>query len=143
MRKINYIVLHCTATQPDATISSIQNYWRSVMLWRNPGYHLIIKADGDYDRLAEDKDVTNGVAGHNANSIHISYVGGVDTKNKPKDTRTDKQKTTLLTLVRTMRSRYPGAKIVGHRDFPGVKKACPSFDVAKWLEEVGIDQDLK
>ena len=30
------------------------------------------------------------------------------------------------------------SEIVGHRDLPGVTKACPSFDVRKWLREIGI-----
>jgi uncharacterized protein YeaO (DUF488 family) len=60
----------------------------------------------------------------------------VDAHGNPKDTRTEAQKKSLLTLVRTYRSRYPGIKILGHRDWPNVHKACPSFDVDEWLTEV-------
>ena len=67
----------------------------------------------------------------------------------PKDTRTDAQKKSLLTLIRTYKDRYPGIIIRGHRDWsPDLdgdgkvepsewKKACPSFDVAAWLKETG------
>jgi len=57
---------------------------------------------------------------------------------RAKDTRTDAQKRTLLTLVRTYRQRYPDIIIRGHRDWPGVRKDCPSFDVGLWLKENGL-----
>jgi N-acetyl-anhydromuramyl-L-alanine amidase AmpD len=72
--------------------------------------------------------------------------------NRPMDTRTEAQKKSLLTLIRTYKARYPGIIIRGHRDWSpdldgdGViepnewKKACPSFDVVAWLKETG---DLK
>jgi N-acetylmuramoyl-L-alanine amidase len=44
----------------------------------------------------------------------------------PKDTRTEAQKKTLITLLRTLKARYPNATIHGHREF--ANKACPSFD---------------
>lgn len=131
MRQIKYIVIHCTATPQNTTIQSIKNYWKNVLKWKSVGYHLIVKADGSYERLADDSEVTNGVAGYNSNSIHISYIGGIDSKGRGLDTRTEAQKKTLLSLVKTMRSRYPNAKIQGHRDFPKVSKECPSFDAIK------------
>ena len=74
----------------------------------------------------------------NTGNIGICYVGGMDAQmKKPKDTRTEAQKKSLLTLIRTYKGRYPGIIIRGHRDWPGVNKACPSFSVADWLKEVG------
>ena len=29
--------------------------------------------------------------------------------------------------------------ILGHRDFPGVGKACPSFDVRKWRKSGNVE----
>lgn len=87
----------------------------------------------------QDSDIpTNGVAGHNATSIHISYIGGVDKNNKPVDNRTIGQRITMLQLLKVLKEDYPTAVICGHRDFAGVKKACPSFDVATWLKTVGL-----
>lgn len=138
MRKINYIVLHCTATQSFATVEAIQNYWKNNLGWKMPGYHYIISANGGVKRLATEDQVTNGVAGYNANSIHISYIGGIDKAGNPQDTRTPEQKDAQIKLLKTLRAKYPMAIIQGHRDFPGVKKACPSFDVKSWLKEVGL-----
>jgi N-acetylmuramoyl-L-alanine amidase len=72
--------------------------------------------------------VSNGVKGFNSETINISYIGGVDEKNNPKDTRTDAQKATLLRLLKELKTKFPKTIIQGHRDFPNVKKACPSFD---------------
>lgn len=138
MRTINNIVIHCTATAQTATVRSIRRYWREVLGWRSPGYHRIVEADGTMVVIAPDSAVCNGVAGHNANSLHISYVGGIDGLNMPKDTRTNAQRVTLERQVREWRRLYPNARILGHRDFPGVKKACPSFDVPAWLKDIGL-----
>ena len=131
MREINYLVVHCTATQPDAKIESIQNYWRKNLGWKSPGYHYVIKADGEIVPLLSIDKVSNGVAGYNSQIINISYIGGIDKSGKPKDTRTEEQKSSILKLLKDLKKRFPSAKIQGHRDFPKVAKACPSFDAKK------------
>ena len=131
MREINYLVVHCTATQPDAKIESIQNYWRKNLGWKSPGYHYVIKADGEIVPLLSIDKVSNGVTGYNSQIINISYIGGIDKTGKPKDTRTEEQKYSILKLLKDLKKRFPSAKIQGHRDFPKVAKACPSFDAKK------------
>lgn len=138
MREIKYIVLHCTATQPDVKVSSIQNYWKNNLKWKSPGYHYIIEANGNIMQLQPEDLTTNGVAGYNAHSIHISYVGGVDYKNAPKDTRTPAQLMAMEEIIEELHKRYPHAIIQGHHDFPGVHKACPSFNVKNWLQSIGL-----
>jgi N-acetylmuramoyl-L-alanine amidase len=128
MRKIDYIVIHCTATQPNATKQSILNYWKNVLKWKTVGYHRLIDANGVINELAKYEDITNGVKGYNHNSIHFSYIGGIDVKGNPKDTRTSKQKESLLYLIKQAKKQFPNAIVQGHKDFEGVKKACPSFE---------------
>jgi N-acetylmuramoyl-L-alanine amidase len=125
MRQIRTIVVHCTATSQSARIDSIQRYWREQMKWRSPGYHLIIEGNGSVTRLAPDSAVTNGVAGHNANSLHVAYIGGIDSLGRPLDNRTQAQKEALLRVIKEWKRLYPAAVIRGHRDF--ANKACPSF----------------
>lgn len=131
MRNINYIAIHCTATQPESSISSIQNYWKNNLGWKNPGYHYIIDRFGNVVNLLPIELVSNGVQGYNSQTINISYVGGIDKSGKPKDTRTEAQKQSILKILKELRVKFPKAKIQGHRDFPNVKKACPSFDAKK------------
>lgn len=146
MRKILYLVIHCTATPVTATIESIKRYWKSKMKWKNSGYHYIIKGDGEVVAITGEENIANGVAGHNRYSIHISYIGGIDENGKLLDNRTDAQKEAMFNLLATLAKKYPDATIMGHRDFSTDKnkngvldefewiKGCPSFDVTEWLQ---------
>ena len=129
MRQVDYIAIHCTATGKRTKIESIQKYWRDVLGWRNPGYHFIIEHDGNIEQLLDVEKVSNGVKGYNSKAINFAYIGGIDGNGIPKDTRTEAQKDAIMMLVDSLRHVYPNAKIMGHREFPNVTKACPSFDV--------------
>jgi N-acetylmuramoyl-L-alanine amidase len=126
MRRITHLVVHCTATPLNTTVASIQRHWREVLKWKSSGYHILIDQHGVAHRLAPDTAICNGVAGHNATSLHVSYIGGANN-----DNRTFGQKSTLINVLQEWRKLYPNAKICGHRDFAGVKKACPQFDAIK------------
>lgn len=134
MREIKFIVIHCTATPPTATVENIQRYWKNVLGWKNPGYHILIDAKGNSTYLQPFDKIANGVAGQNEHSLHISYIGGISKTFAPLDTRTIQQKATMLKHLIELKELFPNAKILGHRDFPGVKKACPSFDVKEWIK---------
>jgi N-acetylmuramoyl-L-alanine amidase len=136
MREIKYIVIHCTASQPNATKQSILSYWKDVLKWKSVGYHRLIDANGIIYELAKYENPTNGVKGYNSNSIHFSYIGGIDAKGKPKDTRTQKQKDSLLELIKQAKKQFPNAIIQGHKDFPNVKKACPSFEAKQEYKNI-------
>ncbi len=99
-RKISWIVLHCTATSQTTKVASIVKFWKEVNGWAAPGYHFIIKPDGTYENLQPIEKPSNGVAGHNANSIHISYIGGIDKNRRPVDNRTGAQKQTQIELIK-------------------------------------------
>ena len=105
--------------------------------------------DGKVERLVDNNEdaevdpweVTNGAKGYNSVSRHIVYAGGLAKDGKTaKDTRTAAQLKAMTDYVQNFHERFPQIKIVGHRDLPGVNKACPSFDVAKWLKSIGIYQ---
>jgi N-acetylmuramoyl-L-alanine amidase len=150
MRAIKYIVYHCTGGAQTQTLESIQKHWRDVMKWNRPGYHHLIMPNGTVHNLQPIEQPTNGVAGYNANSIHIAYVGGIDSRSRIADNRTDAQKLAMKNLAATYAQRFPAAQHVGHRDFSPDKnrdgiissnewiKACPSFSVKTWLVEQGI-----
>ncbi len=133
-RNIKFIVVHCTATPPSATIETIQSYWKEVRKWGDiPGYHYLLKRNGDVAQLLDENEVSYGAYGHNQDCIHISYIGGIDKNNKPVDNRSEMQKDAMFYLIVELLEKYPTAKAIGHRDFPGVQKACPCFDVREWL----------
>ncbi len=129
MRKINYIAVHCTAGNQSATVNDLLYEFRNVKHWKNPGYHYVITADGGIHQLLDDALVSNGVQGYNHCTVNVAYTGGIDTATqKALDNRTDAQRKALRTVVKMLHQRYPKAVILGHRDFPGVAKACPSFN---------------
>lgn len=129
-RSIKFIVIHCTATQQTATVANIQRYWRDSLGWKSPGYHLLIEQNGTIHRLIDFNGIANGVKGFNNHSIHISYIGGIDKAGKPLDNRTAAQKKAILECINEVIkwSENKCLIIQGHRDFPNVNKACPSFD---------------
>ena len=125
-RKITHLFIHCTATQQTATVSSIQNYWRNVLGWKNPGYNIMLPKEG-FTVLADFNTICNGVRGYNSHGIHISYIGGIDSNGKPIDNRTVSQKRLIEIFVEEMVERFPDIKVVGHNE--ASKKACPCFKV--------------
>ena len=131
-RAINYIVVHCTGTnsQLDISASDIDIYHKSLG-WSGIGYNYVIKLDGTFEMGRDVNLIPSHVKGFNKNSIGIVYVGGLDSNLKPTDTRTEEQKKTLILLLTKLKFFYPKARILGHRDFIGVKKDCPCFNVKK------------
>jgi N-acetylmuramoyl-L-alanine amidase len=128
MRTITHLVVHCSATGQDAKVEAIQRYWKQNLGWKSPGYHYIIEADGKETQLLTIAQPSNGVKGWNKSIINICYIGGVDKLGKPIDNRTDAQKRQLMTRLKALKTMFPNAVIQGHKDFPNVAKACPSFD---------------
>ncbi|HYG53132.1 MAG TPA: N-acetylmuramoyl-L-alanine amidase [Flavobacteriales bacterium] len=134
MRLIRYIAVHCTDTLASATVESIKNYWKNHLKWKRPGYHYIIKADGEVVKLLDEEKISNGVLGFNPVTVNICYIGG-RTKEKTKiDTRTEAQKESMFDLLVELSERYPEAEIKGHCEFPGQGgRTCPNFNVKEWL----------
>jgi len=146
-RQINNIFVHCTAGWQNETNEDLFAGFKA-QGWKNPGYHVTVDADGTAWLLQHPDLVANGVAGHNSNSLHISYKGGVaksgaiKDKGKllPVDNRTPAQKVTLLLILQHWHEQHPKARILGHRDISPDKnkngkvdaweriKECPCFD---------------
>lgn len=137
MAQIKHLTVHCAATPEGRDVTAEQITKWDQDKFGQTSYHWVIELDGSTHRTLQDDQRGAHVAKANTGNIGICYVGGVDAKMQPKDTRTDAQKKALLTLIRTYKERYPGIIIRGHRDWPGVKKACPSFDVLTWLKQTG------
>jgi len=126
-----HIVIHCTATPEgrDVTAKDVDRMHRQ-RGFNGIGYHYVVRLDGTIEAGRPEDAIGAHVEGQNSTSVGISYVGGVDANdiNKAVDTRTPAQRKALLNLIKALKLKYPGAKVLGHRDFPGVKKACPCFD---------------
>lgn len=143
MRNIKYIVFHCTATSQNTTVAQLKKEFRR-RGWKAPGYHYVVSPNGATSCLLPENKVANGVRGHNAESIHVAYIGGISMKTgKPVDNRTLGQKHALRVWAKFLKEKYPAAEVVGHRDLsPDLNgdgvispnewvKVCPCFDAKK------------
>lgn len=129
MRKINEIIVHCSATAEgrDYTVDDIDR-WHKSRGWQCIGYHYVIYRDGSVHTGRPVAQIGAHCTGHNANSIGVCYIGGCAADGvTPKDTRTPQQREALRRLVADLQKQYPGATVHGHREYAA--KACPSFDV--------------
>ena len=136
MLPIKFLTIHCSATPEGRDVSPETIEQWDIAKFGQRSYHWIVTLDGAMFRRLQDSERGAHTGGHNTGNIGVCYVGGMDKlMHRARDTRTEAQKKSLLTLLRTYKAKYPDIIIRGHRDWPGVKKECPSFDVAKWLEE--------
>jgi len=132
MLPIKYLTIHCAATPEGRDVKAKEIEKWDIAKFGQKSYHLIVELDGTIVRSLPDTKIGAHVGGKNTGNIGICYIGGMDKDMKrAKDTRTPEQKKSLKTLIATYKERYPGIIIRGHRDWPGVKKDCPSFDVQK------------
>lgn len=136
MRKVNKIIIHCTATPEgrDVSIDEVRRWHVKERGWRDVGYHFLIRLDGTVEEGRPIEMTGAHTRGHNWDSIGIAYAGGMSKDmTEPKDTRTDEQKDSLVDLLCQLHDCY-GGTVYGHRDFSA--KACPSFDAKTEYENI-------
>ena len=127
MRKINKIIVHCSATKEgnNVTASTIDQ-WHKDRGWRCIGYHYVVALDGTIEYGRSIYETGAHVKNQNEGSIGVCYIGGLGSSMEAKDTRTPEQKESLLLLLKTLKKMHPVATIHGHNEFS--TKACPCFD---------------
>lgn len=128
MRKITEIIIHCTATKAGrpVTVSDV-DAWHRQRGFRSIGYHYLVDLDGTVHPGRPEAEPGAHCIGHNAASIGIAYVGGLDSAGRTADTRTPPQREALRALVADLRCRFPAATVHGHNEF--APKSCPCFNV--------------
>lgn len=148
MRMINLIVVHCSATKGDCTLSPEDlDLLHRCRGFNGTGYHYYIRKDGTVHLTRPIERIGAHAKGFNSNSIGICYEGGLNCRGRPADTRTQEQKTSLRLLVHQLQERFPGCQVCGHRDLsPDLNgngkiepeewvKACPCFEVKAEFKE--------
>lgn len=129
-RRIDKIIIHCSATCEGRAFAAADiDRWHRQQGMDMIGYHYVVLLDGTIQSGRPIERVGAHTAGHNAHSIGICYIGGLDADGKAKDTRTLQQRDVLWALVQALRKQYPHATVHGHREF--ANKDCPCFDVSR------------
>ncbi|MBQ9297341.1 MAG: N-acetylmuramoyl-L-alanine amidase [Paludibacteraceae bacterium] len=130
MRKINEIIVHCTATKAGQhfDVNDVRS-WHLQRKFKDIGYHFLVLLDGTVQQGRPLAEAGAHCTGHNTNSIGVCYVGGLDASGNPADTRTPEQRIALRNLLTTLRRQFQTAVIHGHRDFAA--KACPCFNATE------------
>lgn len=106
--------------------------WHKDRGWSDIGYHYVIRRSGNIELGRSLNRQGAHVFGHNHNSVGICLIGGVDEDGEPQNNYTNDQLMMLRLLIDGLKSQFKKAKVLGHRDFPGVAKDCPCFDVGAW-----------
>jgi len=144
-RKIDKVIIHCSATKPTMDIGAkeIKVWHVKERGWADIGYHFVIRRNGVVETgrdLDGDGDIFEEAGAHtvgyNANSIGVCMIGGIDQNGKTENNFSKEQFENLVRLLRVILARHPKATIHGHREFAA--KDCPSFDVQSWLKTVSL-----
>jgi hypothetical protein len=130
-RRIDALIVHCSDSPDERDIgrAEIEEWHRTRFagvdidgVRVHVGYHYIIRRDGTVEVGRPEKYVGAHVAGHNANSIGICWIG--------RSHIDPRQKEALLTLLYALMNKYAltEKKVYGHKEFnPG--KTCPNLDM--------------
>ncbi len=130
--EITTIVIHCSATKPsmDVGVEEIDR-WHRQRGFLKIGYHFVIRRDGTIQTGRELNHAGAHALGWNDRSWGVCLIGGIDESGNPEDNFEEEQYDSLLSLLLTLKLKVPDARIIGHNEVSN--KACPSFDVQKFL----------
>ena len=141
MKTIKYITIHCadtpngrhhTAKDIDSWHKErkfnriVTNYQKHNPTLKHIGYHYVIRVDGVVESGRAENETGAHVQGHNLGNIGICLIG--------KDKYTPLQWNALQELIKELLNKYGQLEIKGHRDWAGVGKTCPGFDVKTYVD---------
>ncbi len=131
---IKYIVVHAADTKPsmDIGVKEIRKWHVSERGFSDIGYHFVIRRNGNIE-TGRPLDIPGAhVRGYNYTSWGICLVGGMTEHGTNDCNFTKKQYVTLDIILSELLDKAPTAIAQGHRDFKGVTKTCPNFNVREF-----------
>lgn len=145
MQNPTEIVIHCSATRPNwwsektfgERVAEVRRWHVQDNGWKDVGYHYLIDRPGGVMPGRPLHQTGAHVMGHNRNKIGVCLFGGHGSAKTDRfeDNFTPQQERDLRTLIAQLKAKFPSIKRVsGHNEY--ANKACPGFDVPKWLAEV-------
>jgi len=139
MKKITHLVVHYTATYEDDEITRNDvDKMHKARGWKNGiGYHFFYRLNGMEEIGRPITQIGAHVGGQNQGKIGLSYAGGLKRgfgTDKGFNTLNLAQEKALINRLRLLKSSFPNAKVVGHKDLAATE--CPGFDVQDWWAKV-------
>jgi hypothetical protein len=141
MRPVNEIIVHCSATQPNwmkdqptrDKAMEIRRWHMKDRGWKDIGYHWLIDRNGTVVTGRPVEQVGAHVQGHNTGTIGVCLIGGHGSAETDQFSQhfTPEQEKALRHLLADLQHRYKINKVTGHNQYAA--KACPGFNVPKWL----------
>lgn len=124
---ITHIVVHHSASHPETTVEEITK-WHIARGFSGIGYHKIITNDGVIHKGRPESEIPASVKDHNKGTLAVCLTGSFD-----RDVPTQWQLISLQVLIQEWLTKYPSAKIVGHRELgPTI---CPGDNLFNWLKQ--------
>ena len=125
-RKIDLLVVHCSATEYGAEfLAQDIHQWHLDNDWNGIGYHYVITAHGTIQKGRSDECEGAHAEGFNQNSLGICLIGGMHNGIATDNGYSKEQYAALYNLIKKLLAYHPGSQIAGHKELPGVNKACP------------------
>lgn len=136
MRKVDLIVVHCSATREDRDFTEHDlEVCHRRRGFNGVGYHFYIRKNGDIKTTRPLARVGAHAKGHNAHSIGVCYEGGLDGNGCPKNTLTRWQEHSLRVLIAVLLKDYPGSRVCGHRDLSPDRNGNGEVEPEEWVKE--------
>lgn len=136
MRKINKIILHCSASDDPKQTAAMIDSWHKARGFKKIGYHFFIRVDGTIEKGRDIEEVGAHAEGYNTDSIGICLAGLTKFSSE--------QFKSLSIILKNLKPKYPTATIHGHKEFSN--KSCPVFDYTEFKKEyewTGLNLSLK
>ena len=140
MRKINEIIIHCSATQPgwmkDRGIAAkVEEIWRwhKARGFRALGYHYVIDRDGKEVAGRPLEQIGAHTRGRNKHSVGVCLIGGFSASADDNfyDHFTTEQDIALRRRINRLHARFGDIPVTAHHMY--ANKACPGFRVNEWF----------
>jgi N-acetylmuramoyl-L-alanine amidase len=135
-RYVDMIVIHCSSTKENVNYTFEQCIKdHKARGFNTCGYHRFITKDGKIHIGRHFDKVGAHVKDYNKNSIGICYEGGLDSKGKPKDTRTQAQKKSIEICIEEAIKYGKIKSIVGHRDLSPDLDGDGIIEQNEWVKQ--------
>lgn len=123
---IKQIVIHHSASKPSTTIEEISTCHKS-RGFNQVGYHKVIYDDGTIMNGRPESTVPASVKDHNKATLAVCVTGNFEV-----DHPTTFQLISLELVIQEWRTKWPGVKIVCHRDLAAT--LCPGKNLYSWVK---------